>query len=210
MNFASAAVAVIVVFVALIWLAQRPTDLLPVGRSAVAPRRRSRGRRVGRVRHLRRAAARRVVSRRNRTFTTPHRRGVQWKRRQPSVSCTVGGRASPARPASPPHGLSWLRREPWCSNRAWTRRRCSSSARISPQPARCRRFTHRVFRRVARIRCCPPPFLEHTPAALILKSPFTSLADIGRYHYPLLPVDWFLGIGSRRLTTPPEFNAQCS
>ena len=34
--------------------------------------------------------------------------------------------------------------------------------------------------------------VEHTPAALILKSPFTSLADIGRYHYPLLPVDWLL------------------
>jgi len=30
--------------------------------------------------------------------------------------------------------------------------------------------------------------VEHTPAALILRSPFTSLADVGRYHYPLLPV----------------------
>lgn len=29
---------------------------------------------------------------------------------------------------------------------------------------------------------------EHRPAALILKSPFTSLADVGRYHYPILPV----------------------
>jgi fermentation-respiration switch protein FrsA (DUF1100 family) len=30
--------------------------------------------------------------------------------------------------------------------------------------------------------------VEHPPAALILRSPFTSLADIGRHHYPLLPV----------------------
>ena len=34
--------------------------------------------------------------------------------------------------------------------------------------------------------------VEQIPAALILKSPFTSLADIGRYHYPFLPVDLFL------------------
>jgi uncharacterized protein len=29
---------------------------------------------------------------------------------------------------------------------------------------------------------------ERAPAGLILRSPFTSLVDIGRYHYPLLPV----------------------
>jgi fermentation-respiration switch protein FrsA (DUF1100 family) len=29
---------------------------------------------------------------------------------------------------------------------------------------------------------------EHAPAALVLRSPFTSLTDIGRYHYRLLPV----------------------
>jgi hypothetical protein len=29
---------------------------------------------------------------------------------------------------------------------------------------------------------------EHAPAGLILRSPFTSLVDVGRYHYPLLPV----------------------
>jgi fermentation-respiration switch protein FrsA (DUF1100 family) len=29
---------------------------------------------------------------------------------------------------------------------------------------------------------------EHPPAALILRSPFASLAEVGRYHYPLLPV----------------------
>jgi uncharacterized protein len=30
--------------------------------------------------------------------------------------------------------------------------------------------------------------LEHPPAALILRSPFTSLVDMGRTHYPFLPV----------------------
>ncbi len=34
--------------------------------------------------------------------------------------------------------------------------------------------------------------LEYPPAALILRSPFTSLAEIGRVHYPFLPVDWLL------------------
>ena len=29
---------------------------------------------------------------------------------------------------------------------------------------------------------------EHQPAALLLRSPFTSLADVGRFHYPFLPV----------------------
>jgi fermentation-respiration switch protein FrsA (DUF1100 family) len=29
---------------------------------------------------------------------------------------------------------------------------------------------------------------EHPPAALILRSPFTSMADIGAHHYPILPV----------------------
>lgn len=30
--------------------------------------------------------------------------------------------------------------------------------------------------------------VEHPPAALILRSPFTSMADVGQYHYSLLPV----------------------
>jgi len=34
--------------------------------------------------------------------------------------------------------------------------------------------------------------VEHPPAALILRSPFTSLADVGRLHYPILPVRWLL------------------
>lgn len=29
---------------------------------------------------------------------------------------------------------------------------------------------------------------ENAPAALVLRSPFTSLADVGRHHYPFLPV----------------------
>jgi fermentation-respiration switch protein FrsA (DUF1100 family) len=34
--------------------------------------------------------------------------------------------------------------------------------------------------------------LDHAPAALILRSPFSSLADIGAHHYPFLPVRWLL------------------
>jgi fermentation-respiration switch protein FrsA (DUF1100 family) len=34
--------------------------------------------------------------------------------------------------------------------------------------------------------------LEHAPRALILRSPFTSLADAGSYHFPYLPVRWLL------------------
>jgi fermentation-respiration switch protein FrsA (DUF1100 family) len=33
---------------------------------------------------------------------------------------------------------------------------------------------------------------EAAPRALILRSPFTSLVDIGRHHYPYLPVRWML------------------
>jgi uncharacterized protein len=29
---------------------------------------------------------------------------------------------------------------------------------------------------------------EHPPAALVLRSPFTSMADVGNHHYPILPV----------------------
>jgi len=34
--------------------------------------------------------------------------------------------------------------------------------------------------------------VEHPPAAMILRSPFTSLVDVGRFHYPILPVRWLL------------------
>lgn len=34
--------------------------------------------------------------------------------------------------------------------------------------------------------------LEYPPAALILRSPFSSLTAIGHHHYPLLPVRWLL------------------
>ena len=33
---------------------------------------------------------------------------------------------------------------------------------------------------------------ERRPGALILRSPYTSLADVGRYHYPFLPVGLLL------------------
>lgn len=33
---------------------------------------------------------------------------------------------------------------------------------------------------------------EHPPAALVLRSPFTSMADVGRVHYPFLPVGLLL------------------
>jgi fermentation-respiration switch protein FrsA (DUF1100 family) len=33
---------------------------------------------------------------------------------------------------------------------------------------------------------------ETRPLALVLRSPFTSLAEIGRHHYPFLPVRWLL------------------
>jgi hypothetical protein len=33
---------------------------------------------------------------------------------------------------------------------------------------------------------------ERPPHALILRSPFTSLADVGQHHYPFLPVRWLL------------------
>jgi uncharacterized protein len=32
----------------------------------------------------------------------------------------------------------------------------------------------------------------HPPAALVLRSPFTSMLDMGRLHYPILPVRWLL------------------
>ena len=49
---------------------------------------------------------------------------------------------------------------------------------------------------------------EHPPAALVLRSPFTSMADVGAVHYPILPVrlllrDRYDSIGRiRRITAP--------
>jgi uncharacterized protein len=34
--------------------------------------------------------------------------------------------------------------------------------------------------------------VEHPPAALVLRSPFASLAIVGQHHYPVLPVRWLL------------------
>ena len=33
---------------------------------------------------------------------------------------------------------------------------------------------------------------DHPPAALILRSPFTSMTDVGKHHYAYLPVGWLL------------------
>jgi fermentation-respiration switch protein FrsA (DUF1100 family) len=50
--------------------------------------------------------------------------------------------------------------------------------------------------------------VEHPPAALVLRSPFTSMADVGQYHYPFLPVrlllrDRFAAIDQiRRIRVP--------
>ena len=54
---------------------------------------------------------------------------------------------------------------------------------------------------------------EHPPRALVLRSPFTSMAAIASYHYPFLPVRWLLrdrydSIGRvRRLSSPTLFIA---
>jgi fermentation-respiration switch protein FrsA (DUF1100 family) len=34
--------------------------------------------------------------------------------------------------------------------------------------------------------------VEHPPAGVLLRSPFTELAAVGRHHYPFLPVRWLL------------------
>ncbi len=34
--------------------------------------------------------------------------------------------------------------------------------------------------------------VDRPPAALILRSPYTSMVDVGRFHYPVLPVRWLL------------------
>jgi fermentation-respiration switch protein FrsA (DUF1100 family) len=50
--------------------------------------------------------------------------------------------------------------------------------------------------------------VERPPAALVLRSPFTSIADVGRYHYPFLPMrlllrDRFAAIDQiRRIRVP--------
>src|SRR5712691_4251916 len=50
--------------------------------------------------------------------------------------------------------------------------------------------------------------VEHQPAALVLRSPFTSAADVGQHHYPFLPVrlllrDQFAAIDQiRRIRVP--------
>jgi fermentation-respiration switch protein FrsA (DUF1100 family) len=50
--------------------------------------------------------------------------------------------------------------------------------------------------------------VDHPPAALVLRSPFTSMGDVGQHHYPFLPVrlllrDRFAAIDQiRRIRVP--------
>lgn len=46
--------------------------------------------------------------------------------------------------------------------------------------------------------------VERPPAALVLRSPFTSLAEVGRLHYPVLPVEWLLRDRFDSLSRMPE------
>jgi hypothetical protein len=135
MNLAFASVAVIVAFMVLLWVAQRSliyfpsVDLSSPGEAGLAD-----GESV--------------------EFDTSDglRLGAWFLAgtgRSPRLTVVVfngnaGNRAyrAPLAAALRRHGLQvlltdyrGLRREPWCSNRAWTRRRCSSRSRISPQPA---------------------------------------------------------------------------
>jgi hypothetical protein len=47
---------------------------------------------------------------------------------------------------------------------------------------------------------------EHPPAGLVLRSPFTSLADVGRVHYPFLPVRTLLRDRFPVLDTMPSID----
>ena len=47
---------------------------------------------------------------------------------------------------------------------------------------------------------------EHPPAALVLRSPFTSLAEVGRVHYPFLPVRTLLRDRYPVLETMPRID----
>jgi len=49
--------------------------------------------------------------------------------------------------------------------------------------------------------------VERPPAGLVLRSPFTSLTDVGRVHYPVLPVRWLLRDRFDSLRRMPEVRA---
>ena len=49
--------------------------------------------------------------------------------------------------------------------------------------------------------------VEYPPAALILRSPFTSMVDVGRHHYPFLPVHWLLRDRYATIDRIPHVNA---
>jgi uncharacterized protein len=49
--------------------------------------------------------------------------------------------------------------------------------------------------------------VEHPPAALVLRSPFSSLADVGQHHYPLLPVRLLLRDRFASLDSAPHIQS---
>jgi uncharacterized protein len=61
------------------------------------------------------------------------------------------------------------------------------AARPEVDPGRIALFGESLGAAVA-----PRLAVERPPTALILRSPFTSLTDVGRQHYPWLPVKWLL------------------
>ena len=75
------------------------------------------------------------------------------------------------------------------------RTRCRQSGRSGiPGRAPGRRFVAAgVFRRVAGTAVAVDLAVEHPPTALVLRSPFTSMSDVGQHHYPFLPVRFLPG-----------------
>jgi fermentation-respiration switch protein FrsA (DUF1100 family) len=49
--------------------------------------------------------------------------------------------------------------------------------------------------------------VEHPPAALVLRSPFTSMADVGQHHYPFLPVRLLLRDRFAAIDQVPQIGA---
>ena len=95
--------------------------------------------------------------------------------------------------AGPAVRLSRLRRQSRDADRAWT---CAST-RVLPatscfgaadvDAARLVYFGESLGSAVAAELAA-----EYPPAALVLRSPFTSMADVGQHHYWWLPVRWLI------------------
>ena len=108
--------------------------------------------------------------------------GRRWQRRLPSwwdqlACCCLTAAATAGTPAARRRkgwrGMRGRRWDTWEAGRAWTRTGSSASgsrwAAVAVELAR-----------------------ERPPAALILRSPFTSLVDIAGAYYPFLPAGWLL------------------